>query len=128
MHMIVQITMDRKETDMKKKKASRQPKQSKSRRPLYYVDNPNKLELQWLDDIKKPDEKPDEKPITVHGAVPVEVWAQEQVDNRLSVVKARLANRRNTNVMPIELHRLTEPIELHRLTEPTEFSPASEYV
>ncbi|WP_152619507.1 hypothetical protein [Cohnella kolymensis] len=47
---------------MKKKP---EKKMSKPRRPLYYVDNPNKLELKWLDDIQK---KPDTGPISVHGS------------------------------------------------------------
>ena len=52
---------------MKRKKASnRLRSRPKSRRPLYYVDNPNKLELKWLDDIKPTGDKP----IAVHGSAP----------------------------------------------------------
>lgn len=46
---------------MKKKRASKTPK---SRRPLYYVDNPNNLELKWLDDMQKSKAKE----ISVHGS------------------------------------------------------------
>ena len=50
---------------MKKNNAKKAPK---SRRPLYYVDNPNKSELNWLDDIQKLNAKP----ISIQGSAVVE--------------------------------------------------------
>src|SRR2546422_94897 len=82
MHMILEISMIsmiRKERDMKKKQAGKTPK---SRRPLYYVDNPNMLELKWLDDIQQKVTKP----ISVHGAA---ASIQKPVEGQAAVKQSR---------------------------------------
>jgi hypothetical protein len=79
---------------MKKNNVKKTPK---SRRPLYYVDNPNKHELTWLDDIQK-----NPKPISVHGsAAPVQKPVERQAGSKPGRVDTKAGGNHSSQEVPV---------------------------
>ena len=85
MHMILKISTHRKERDMKRNKTTKKTTTKTRRAPLYFVDNPHNLELNWLDDIQQSNDKP----ISVQGiAAAVEPSVESQAESRQGRVNA----------------------------------------